>query len=690
MNTQLDETFLITINTLKVVSRKHTSLKRSFINELCEFMKTTIINIDIINKKLKLNSQFFYEFCNIIVRNNNEMDENEYYKHFLRLKKFSLIHKLSSNFPKALTLISINPNPKFFLSEAYSSLDQFKREKEFLIKNIQDQLKLEDLYIYLRLYSEKILKKKELEFMTIENVIKVNENLCLHAFIEKDFLGLESYNLHFFDKVISRVFYNNNTYLIPAKIFEDIEYFENKYKEYKQKRFNKINYNHLMELNQVLQSYDTSVLQCLIKARKIQTVKLTITDLIHFNSCIEIPKHLLKLENKMIQSLNLDLEYADEKDTINVSEETDHEDSIFLISEIESLKRFLGSKEIYIANEQYIDINKEFKFYKDEIKSIHVDMIIDYLKYLIDFVKNKKIRTSTVKGYIGILNKYIFKSVVNLENITKEEYDYISYKLNNSNLKNQTKTRYIKVLKRFFNYFNKSTISINCSALTYPKSIIFKDEILLILNKIESDYIEDNKITRISKYDKFDIMQHQILVILVFYSGLRKNEIRSRLFSDLFVSDDIIQIDVNNKGLRKMKMKLKTSQSKRRVPIILDDEFKIHFSKWYSLRKTFDINSQFLFLERSKNGFYVKKVINENSFIFINKIIKEVTNRYATFHSLRHSFCTFSFIRNLEELESDPYSFLKLSTIMGHITSDVTLSSYMHFDLIRLYKSIKN
>lgn len=688
MNTLSNNQFNITVNTLKEASKKHSSLRRSFINELCEFMKTMENSINIVNKKFKLNSQFFYEFCNTVANNNTEMNENEYYKHFLRLKKFGLIHKNSSNFPKALTLISINPNPKFFLTEAYSSLDRFKMEKKLLINNIQDKLNLEDLYIYLRLYSEKVLKKSELESIDLQNIIKINKNLCLLAFIEKDFFGFETYNLHFFDKAISKVFFNNLINSSTEKIFENIEFFEKKYQEYKQERFEGINYHELMDLNMILNAYDSSTVQCLLKARKIQTVKLTITDVTHFDQNIKIPKHLLDLENKMIKNLNSNLEEDDEKDTIDVSEETDKEDGIFLISEIEALKKFLGTKEIYITTTLFNEVKKEFEFYKSDADSKHVDMILSYIEYLINFVKSRKLRASTVKGYIGILNKYLFKRVINLEIISQEEYDYISYKLNHSNLKNNTQKKYVKVIKRFFSYYNRSNISLNCSAITYPKSLVFKDEIIQIINQIENNYIERNKITRISKHDKLDILQHQILVILGFYSGMRKNEIRSRLLSDIFVNDSYIQVDVNNKGLRKLKMKLKTTQSKRRIPIFIDDEFQIYFTNWYNLRKSMQTNNPFLFIQRSNNGFYKKRVVPENSIDFINEIISQVTNRYATFHSLRHSFCTYTLINLLQNIETDPYSILKLSTLLGHITPDVTMSAYIHFDIIRLYQSI--
>ena len=156
MNTIFEDNYLLAIETLKSQSKKHTSLKRSFINELSDFLKYMLEkkkeSFPLVNNKLILNIKFYSEFCSKIAINtqDNIKNENEYYKNFLRLKKFGLIHIKSSNFPKALTLISINPNPNYFLSNAYEFLDDFIIEKQQLINKMQEEYDLlENLYIYL-------------------------------------------------------------------------------------------------------------------------------------------------------------------------------------------------------------------------------------------------------------------------------------------------------------------------------------------------------------------------------------------------------------------------------------------------------------------------------------------------------------------------------------------------------------
>ena len=64
--------------------------------------------------------------------------------------------------------------------------------------------------------------------------------------------------------------------------------------------------------------------------------------------------------------------------------------------------------------------------------------------------------------------------------------------------------------------------------------------------------------------------------------------------------------------------------------------------------------------------------------------IKNITSRYCTFHSLRHSFATYQLKELLKNKLDYPYAILQLSMIMGHETPEITISNYIHFDFLRL------
>ena len=63
MNTIFEDNYLLAIETLKSQSKKHTSLKRSFINELSDFLKYMLEkkkeSFPLVNNKLILNIKFY-------------------------------------------------------------------------------------------------------------------------------------------------------------------------------------------------------------------------------------------------------------------------------------------------------------------------------------------------------------------------------------------------------------------------------------------------------------------------------------------------------------------------------------------------------------------------------------------------------------------------------------------------------
>jgi len=176
MNTKSDIT-----EKLEGTSKNHKSLSRSFIKELIIFIKSNIDDITVVRNLFKLDTNFYRKFCAGLEKNddNTIITDNLYYKNFARLIKFGLIHKTSSNFPKGLSLISINPNSEFLLTEKYKYLDLYVQEKQKLIKKMIVSFELEDLYIYLRFFTERKIPKKYLSLISFDDMIVIANDLVI-------------------------------------------------------------------------------------------------------------------------------------------------------------------------------------------------------------------------------------------------------------------------------------------------------------------------------------------------------------------------------------------------------------------------------------------------------------------------------------------------------------------------------
>ena len=97
---------------------------------------------------------------------------------------------------------------------------------------------------------------------------------------------------------------------------------------------------------------------------------------------------------------------------------------------------------------------------------------------------------------------------------------------------------------------------------------------------------------------------------------------------------------------------------------------------------------KFLFFSTNKTTILIKP-IHETYINDISISIKEVVDRYVSFHSLRHSFATYQFKKMLEEIDEYPYAMLQLAMMMGHSHYNTTLDSYIHYDFIRLLQNKK-
>lgn len=681
------------IDNLEIGMKKHSSIDAAFRKELLSFVSKNIESIRIVGNKLKLDIAFFNLFTQKLDTNNHvkSYDENKYYKNFARLKKFNLIHQRSaSSFAKSLTLKSINPNHTSLLVDDFEKIDIFASSKEFVLDHIKknDYSSLSYLYVYLRLFALQPLPQSLLGALEGQNIISLAQNLCIHyvelqeSLLKKN----EAYKLYIYDTEIS--YYVHSLSSSKGLIFKNIKDHEKFFLEFKHENFGK---THLKKLAYTARNYSiftTSPLYTTIYGGMAQCVKLTISELDKLFPN-KIDSRLLGKEHEYIKTVFAKQRAIeeDEEDTLGI--DSNQEDSIsgFSIHEIDSLMLFMRETANVTNIKLLTAIKREISLYEKFDSSLHANMFLSYISYLLKLHELKKLRASTVRGYIWTLNKHLLKNIVRLDDIQPQELDSLHYKLNSGRYKLASVRSITKILNRFFKYHEKEGIAFNSLALSYPKSLVFYDEFKSILQFLHED--AKTKSARLGKHDKLMMLQKQVMVILAYFTGMRKNELRTRLLADLYIFDDKLFIDVNNKGLRKQKLKLKRPSSKRRIRFEVDQESMLIIKEWYQLRMKLQKKSNYLFLKRSTTGTFLNDVIEEEEFDEFNQIIKNVTQRYCTFHSLRHSYCTNQFKQFING-SKQPYELLEHSMQMGHETPEVTISSYFHADIIRVMQRIKN
>lgn len=671
------------INSLIKGMKQHISIDAKFRNELIEFIKKHIDTLTIISKKFKFDIDFYQLFVKDKLKDESgsAIDEDRYYKNFKRLKKFSLIHKSSAySFLKSLSLVSINPNHSSLLSSDFSQLDLFVKERKNIIEKIQntDKYLLYYLYIYLRCFAIKPLSKKELHSIQIDNMIYIRNNVVVQYFNGDVILGKESlYKLYIFDDVLA---FALKTLTCSKKyLFANLEQYEKQFLKYKKEKLLNIKIMQLKYINRNFNIFNNTPLYTSIYAGLVQTVPLTLSELDKMFPN-RIQKSLLEKEQTLLDNvLRKNYTEKDEEDIIPIKSMPEDMISGVSISEIDELANFLISKNNLPADSDIKGVIDDIELYYKLDNSIHAKMFFEYVIYLLEFVRKKKLAASTIRGYIYTLNKHILKPIEDINKIQECELQYILNRLNSDIYKPNSRKHILRIINRFFKFCGKNGLLIDVQIASYPKSMIFFDEYIEVLNRIEAEY----KDIKLGRHNRLEMLQRQVVVIFGFYSGMRKNELRTREINDLYIYNDdkIVYIDVNNNGLRKEKMKLKTSSSKRRIKMELDSISMDIVNEWNILREKLDNRSKYIFLSRSQGGAFLNKVMQEQVFIGINHIIQSVTKRYCTFHSLRHSFTTYRLKKLLSYTSRTPYALIELSVELGHVTPEITLASYSHANI---------
>lgn len=289
--------------------------------------------------------------------------------------------------------------------------------------------------------------------------------------------------------------------------------------------------------------------------------------------------------------------------------------------------------------------NKKLKNYQD------FDSLID--SWLLQ--KKISVKDSTYSIYLDIINKHLrpFFGKIKITNITDNLISkFIMLKIKEG-LKEKTIKDISVLLKQILNY-GKINVTIKT-----PK---VKKKQVKILNQNEQRKLEN--------YIKTSFDNIELGIILALYMGLRIGEVCALKWSDIDISNQVINVNHTISRVRNFDTKIKTKT------IVKIDEPKTENSK-----RTIPIPKTILtFLELLK-----AKSTNENNYVLTNsdkfleprsyynkykKILKKLELAGFNFHSLRHTFAT-----RCIELGFDPKT---LSEILGHADIKITLAFYVH------------
>lgn len=650
-----------------------------------------IESIKIVKNRFVCDRKFYDQLIEHIKQNHSQLFnrkkevqlDNKMYKLFNALKRKRYIHKNSAYFPKSLMLFSINPNPFNILNTDFSRLDTYTKAIRDITDRKNEYITLETLYIYLRLFNKYLFSSKMLEKLTFDDVLIFSPNQSILVIYFNFLLDSTSSSYDLYKTVVLDTIASNMCHTLKEKfhnpnelVFDNIERYEQLLANYKETYLPLISMNIMKALNKTYNAFSQDTIHSTLNSKTVQTVPLSLTEINKLYPNV-ISQAKLQQENIYLKAA---IKRAEDVKKIPSSFDDDNGFELYALISIENIMKYKDKKfPLKKITAAIKEIDNEIKY--PSFKS-HL-YIYTYIRHLLEKLLADEIKLNTFKTYLYTLNKHLFLMVEDINNIQSYELQTIMERFENYDYKKNSINNINTILNSFFSYVQLKGFKIDISALLYPKSLVFKEELDSILNLLDfSNGLEYKNVTDKIRYIK---IQNKAILLLAFYSGLRKNELRSRQLKDLYFIDNDIYLDVNADGMKNLSLSLKTSNAKRRVQLMIDNmEHLAIVKEWMDLRLKLKQKSKYLFL-KIENKKIFSKVVEEKIFDSITAVIKQVTQRYTTFHSLRHSFATYRLKNILRKVNNNKaYDLLELSIEMGHQSPQMTANKYLHYNLLEI------
>ncbi|HAF78362.1 MAG TPA: integrase [Maribacter sp.] len=247
--------------------------------------------------------------------------------------------------------------------------------------------------------------------------------------------------------------------------------------------------------------------------------------------------------------------------------------------------------------------------------------------YLSEFISyltlEKKYSAHTVKAYQNDILEFknFCGSNYEIEDIDTVEYVLIRHwivELSEKQIDNRTINRKISSLKAYFKFLQKIDVT-TVSPLSMHRALKTAKKIEIPFSELEMEKV----LSEIEYADDFEGVRDELLIHVLYVTGMRRAEVISLKVSDV----DFANMTIKVLGKR---------NKERLVPMLLEtkEKFKIYLDYRKGLKEIND--GSYIFLTLSGNKIYETLVYR-----LIKKYFREVSSKVKTSpHILRHTFAT--------------------------------------------------
>ena len=622
-------------------------------------------------------------------------------------KKNKIISRKSQLFEKIYKEYDSNKLASCFIENDLSYYDDVLDIRDDILQKILHPTNVDErelyLYYYLKLFSIIKYKQDIYNHFNQNNLFNLNGNIILIYAIEYE-NEYSSVKIVYFDqllnKLLKEIFFNNSTNILDHINYyfkENLEYYEKNYED-----FLKEKYQHIM--GNITKNYSKRHFSNLIKRQIEFEFQKNYTPFHNSLNSETFYPHTNYLELMSLFPNTLTNELYKNIEQENIKKQKQHfsidEDEIAEISINDYFKLKIDAYEELKIFKQYSAKNKKEhesyikkldKFIAKNKSSFSFPVMLDYVRYIVskskyEHISNKTYESSTIYGHLSIIFTSCFNLIINEGNIEVPTIELIEHKLEVYD-KKDTRSKYLGVINPFLNLYDYNIGGKKDKNVVYArKSLIFKkelDELFVILKKQDSKLYG---VSTIIKDYRLIVYQRFIFCMLMYYSGLRESELWSRLLKDIYIINNTVVIDVNTNKLIK---NFKTYSAKRRVEFTIDDD------------KYFDILIEYLDILTNKKIKYTfpsisdtnkvlkKEVQSLTYFTSCNSILKDITGRYVSLHSFRHTYVTNNMRQIVQAKRFEKNAIYNLINMIGHLGPEVTLRFYTHIDYVLNYRNVK-
>lgn len=648
----------------------------------------------------------------------NTLDEEKYFKE-KRAKIFRLVRYLISNnfihtksdpFPNNLKRRSINKLPDYFLKIDMPLVDSTMTFHQKIIVKLEDR-SFDNyeyyLYLYIYLFRIKPINYFQMSMMNQNNYFSIN-NLVYFALPRFNYNGEgHGINVINFDASFSKKLQLHIDSFQGDGLFEHNRIFSKDKKDYMDfihktiKTHDKsLNITKICNIVYYDRQLKTSAFDVTVHRAKIypqQTLsELSIIHKSEFYKCRVNYKFLEQEKNLNYKKKdNLSSEKNDDEFE-NLENKLDEDDAvlnlILLLKNVKTNPKFKFKKQVKSISKYLAKASKDSD-YEVEIK------IAEYIVNELKKVENNTLAPQSFIGKLGTLWLYLFFDLLYSKTIDNDVIVKINEKiLSKTGLENTVKSKYIQILNSFFTFSYNLSLDASIEKSYAHRSLVFDSELDILVDILCRRDKVSYSVERSTSQGSYKMYARAVFLILLRYSGLRKNELRTRLFSDWYRIDDGYAIDVNRAGFKKLlkqrgketNKSLKTNVAKRRVTFTIDSkEHAVIVDNFY--KACGNIGNMFIFSEINKKNKVTKMSVNENLINGLNSDMQEILGREVVLHSFRHSKVTYDVATILARKDGNSQKeIFELCNMLGISDPSIMIINYLHIDHIEYIMSQLN